>query len=213
MNTLFLLAAVSALAIASQAPTALPTRAPPPLSVLVYKWTRANRSQASSGDQEKKTKDTALDQQIALANRDAEDSGKASAEAQSLGERKQNQLVLIPLPEGVVKGYLYEVQVRNVADKTIKRLQWSYVFTDMLTQKEIVRHQFYSRTQIRPGREKKLTAFTRGTPPAVINVKDLSRNGNQSWRESVVVDGVEFVDGTTWSPEKKDQVVPVRTEH
>lgn len=118
-------------------------------------------------------------------------------------------MALIPLPEGVIKGYLYKTQVRNIADKTIKRLQWSYVFTDVLTRKEIVRHEFDSRTQIRPGRKKNLSAFTRGSPPAVIDAKELSANGNKPWRESVVIERVEFADDTIWeAPAKRDQVEP-----
>lgn len=216
MKALTLLPLLSALAIGSQAQTQPPTAAPAPLSVLGCNWTRAARSQGSSGDQEKKGKDAAINQQIALANREADDAGNqnVSGEAQSLGERKQNQLTLIPLPAGVVKGYLYKAQLRNITDKTIKRLQWAYVFTDVLTQKEIVRHGFYSHTQIRPGHEKKLSVFTRGSPPGVINVKELSKNGNKPWIESVVIERVEFADGTIWKPlAKEDQVKPVTTDH
>jgi len=210
VKALILLTTLFALAIGSQAQTQSPTPGPAPLSVLGCKWTRAARSQGSSGDQEKNGKQAALDQQIALANREADDAGKSvSAESLALGQRKQAQVGQIPLPAGVVKGYLYKVHVRNIADQTIKRLQWAYVFTDVLTQKEIVRHAFYSRTQIRPGHEKKLAAFTRGSPPSVINVKELSENGNKPWGESVVIDRVEFADGTIWkSLAKKDQVKP-----
>lgn len=210
MRALTILTALFALAIGSQAQSQPPTSARVPLSVLGCKWTRAARSQGSSGDQEKKAKDAAIDQQIALANREADDAGQnVSGESLTLGERKQQQVALIPLPGGVVKGYLYKVEVRNVADKTIKRLEWTYVFTDVLTQKELVRHAFYSHAQIRPGHETKLSAFTRGSPPAVINVKEMSKNGNKPWGESVVIDRVEFADRTIWRPlAKEGQVKP-----
>jgi hypothetical protein len=210
VKALMLLPTLFALAISSQAQTQPPTPGPAPLSVLGCKWTRAARSEGSSGDQERKGKEAALDQQIALANREADDAGKnVSGESLTLGQRKQAQLDQIPLPAGVVKGYLYEVHVRNITDQTIKRLQWAYVFTDVLTQKEIVRHAFYDRTKIPPGHEKKLAAFTRGSPPSVINVKELSKNGNKPWGESVVIDRVEFADGTIWeSLAKTNQVKP-----
>ena len=209
MKAIILLTVLSSVAIRAEAQTPTPTPVPPPISILVWNWTRAARSQAGSGDKEQKAKDAAIDQQIALANREAEGTGKGSEEAQALGERKQNQVALIPLPEGVVKGFLYKVQVRNVAAKTIKRLWWSYVFTDVLTQKEIVRYHFYSHIQIRPGLEKRLSVFTRGSPPKVINVKELSKSGNNPSGESVVIDNVEFVDGTAWKPlAKEDQVKP-----
>ena len=210
MKALNILTALFALAIGSQAQSPPPTSPLAPLTVLGCKWTRAARSQGSSGDQEKKAKEAAIDQQIALANRAADDAGQnVSGESLALGERKQQQVALIPLPGGVVKGYLYKVDIRSVADKTIKRLEWTYVFTDVLTQKELVRHTFYSHARIRSGHEAKLSAFTRGSPPAVINVKEMSKNGNKPWVESVVIDGVEFADGTIWRPlAKKGQEKP-----
>jgi hypothetical protein len=205
MKAILLLTVLCAMAIGAEAQTATAT----PVSVISCKWTRAGRSQGGSGDQERKAKDAATNQQIAIANREAEGTGQPSGEAQELEARKHSQVALIPLPSGVVKGYLYKVQVRNVADRAIKRLQWSYVFTDVLTQQELVRKQFYSRTRIQPGHEKRLSVFTRGAPPAVINVKELSRNGGKPWVESVVIESVEFADGTTWSPPAKaDQVKP-----
>ena len=198
MKVLMRLPVLLALVIGSQAQTQSPK--PAPLTILGCHWTRASRSQGSSGDQEKKAKDAATDQQIALANRETEDSGgqSNSGEAQNLEERKRSQVALIPLPGEAVKGYLYEVEVRNEGDKTIKRLQWSYVFTDVLTQKEIVRHEFISQTSIPPAHDKKVSAFTRGSPPAVINVKELSKTGNKAWGEAVVIESVEFADRSIW---------------
>ena len=74
----------------------------------------------------------------------------------------------------------------------------------VLTQKELARHEFYSRVQIHPGQEKKLSAFTRGSPPGVVNAKDLSRNANKPWGESVVIDSVEFADRSLWKPLPKE---------
>lgn len=214
MRSVVLLTMVCAVALGAEAQTKpLPT-IPPPVSILGCQWIRAARSAGSSGDQEQKAKDAAINQQIALANREAEGSGQGSPEAQALGERKEHQLALIPLPTGVVKGYLYKVQVRNVGDQTIKRLQWSYVFTEAAGQKAIFRHQFESHTSIRPGQEKKLSAFTRGSPPAVVDVKELSKNPNQPWGESVVIDRVEFADGTIWKAVAKEEVLkPVSPVH
>src|SRR5450432_2525316 len=179
MKVLTLLLVLSASAIGPQAQTRPPTPVQAPLSILVWKWTSAARSTASSSDQEKKGKDAATNQQVALASRsgavDGNGNETGSGEAQYIDATRAP--TLIPLPQGVVKGYLYKAQVRNLADKTIKRLEWSYVFTDVFSQKEIVRHAFYSHTQIRPGETKKLSAFTRGSPPPVINVKELSKNG------------------------------------
>lgn len=212
MKALTLLPVLSALAIGSQTQTQKqpPTPGPAPVAVVGCSWTRAERSQGSSSDQEKKAKNAAIDQQISLETREGDPHNlKVAEETRRLEESKGYQVGLIPLPEGVVKGYLYKTQVRNVADKTIKRLEWSYVFTDVLTKKEIARHVFFSHTQIRPAEEKKLSAFTRGSPPGVINVKELGKNGSKPWDESVVIDSVEFADGTIWKPlAKTDQVKP-----
>ncbi|MBD0327050.1 MAG: hypothetical protein ICV68_11495, partial [Pyrinomonadaceae bacterium] len=113
---------------------------------------------------------------------------------------KNNQLYLIPLPLSVVKGYEYKVQLRNAADKPIKAVQWSYIFTDPLTHQQLVRHEFYSRIQIPPGREKKLSIFTKNSPPKVVDVKELSSRDGKQWDESVVVGSIEYADGSVWKP-------------
>jgi len=202
MKILSLATLLVGLSIGSLAQTTTPPSAPPPLAIVSYSCAKTHRSQNSSTDQVRKGTDAAIDQQIAIAQREAEAGNKdAIAEEQALRERKQNQVALIPRPSAVVNGYLYQAQVKNVVDKTIKGLQWSYVFSDSQKQQEVVRHQFYSRTQIRAGETKKVAAFTRGAPPGVIDAKEVSKNSGKVGNESIVIERVEFADGTVWVPQ------------
>ncbi|HEV2860320.1 MAG TPA: hypothetical protein VGX48_04880 [Pyrinomonadaceae bacterium] len=94
-------------------------------------------------------------------------------------------------------GYRYKVQVRNDGQKTIKLVDWDYVFLDPDTQAEVARHLFTSEEKVGPGRVKELDVFVL-TPP-VRTVSALGRMKDApKFVEQVVLMRVVYSDGSVW---------------
>lgn len=93
----------------------------------------------------------------------------------------------------VIEGYTYKAKVKNISRKTAVLVGWDYTFTDSQSKKQM-RHQFYTRIKIGAGRKKELVQFTREPPTRTINV-------NSALIEEVVINYIEYEDGTVWRRE------------
>ncbi|MEJ7714014.1 MAG: hypothetical protein WKF84_30245 [Pyrinomonadaceae bacterium] len=92
-------------------------------------------------------------------------------------------------------GYRYSVELRNDAQKKVKLVEWDYVFVEPGTNKELVRHSFASKEDIKTGKSKKVMVETVAAPYAVISAKGLEE-GNPS--EKVEIMRVVYDDNTAW---------------
>jgi hypothetical protein len=91
----------------------------------------------------------------------------------------------------------YKLEVKNSGAKKIVNLKWAYVFTDPVTQKQLVRHGFESKVGMKPGTQKKIVVCTDSSLPKVVNAQAQSSKGTP-WMESVVIERVQYSDGTVW---------------
>lgn len=91
----------------------------------------------------------------------------------------------------LVQGYAYRATVRNTGSKTIKAIDWDYVFTDPASQVVISRHMFSSSVSIGPGKSKQLFEFTSSSPTIIVSV-------NNPYVEQVIINRITFSDGTEW---------------
>lgn len=94
--------------------------------------------------------------------------------------------------------YKYDVKVQNIGAKTIKAVQWRYVFT---TQTGHSSFEVCSKESILPGQSKKL-GLGQANPPGP------PRSSNQAGKpvpikdlkEHVVILCIEYADGSVWKP-------------
>ena len=94
--------------------------------------------------------------------------------------------------------FSYKVSVKNTGAKTIKELDWDYVFTDASTGQELDRRQFTGVEKIAPGKSKEL-AFLVPTPPTkTISAQSLNKRERDGLKEQVVIVRVLYDDGTVW---------------
>ena len=93
-----------------------------------------------------------------------------------------------------VDGFAYQIN-----DKTVLRAGWglSYSKPD-----NVARRQFLCSVQIKPEKQRDLQAFSLGGPSDVVNVKSLAKDSNKQFEEAVLINRVEFADGTFW--QRKD---------
>lgn len=116
-------------------------------------------------------------------------------------DQTPRKIVTAPVfnPEGaLVKGFFYNATIKNSGTKTIKALDWDYVFFEPGTEVVLSRTSFTYVGKINPGKEKKLSQFTTSPPAQVVTVKGIENNPNKPFTERVVIIRIEYTDGSLW---------------
>jgi len=112
----------------------------------------------------------------------------------------------IPAKPSERQFYTYSAELRNRGQKEIKRLIWSFVFSDPVTHEELKRQRGFSLSSISPGQKKTVKAVSASSPPRVINAN--APNASSPFDQRVIVECVLFADGSLWeSPEGKLKVI------
>jgi hypothetical protein len=99
-------------------------------------------------------------------------------------------------------GFTYKVKVQNAGDKVIEVVFFEYQFTESATPTNTTRRQFLCGVNIKPGKEKELAAFSLSGPSEVVSVESLGNKDANLFREKVVINRVEYADGSIW--QRKD---------
>jgi hypothetical protein len=94
--------------------------------------------------------------------------------------------------------YRYKVSVRNSGAKTIKAVDWDYIFFEPGTLTEIGRHQFTSEEKIRPGKNAELDMMILAPPTQTVSAEALSKGKGPHFDERVVLMRIEYSDGSAW---------------
>jgi hypothetical protein len=100
------------------------------------------------------------------------------------------------------EGVAYVVEVQNTSSKVIEGVFWEYQFVDRSNPANVTRRQFLCGVKIKPDKEKELQVFSLSGPSDVINVKNLAKATENAFQEKVVINRVEYADGSTW--QRKD---------
>jgi hypothetical protein len=101
-----------------------------------------------------------------------------------------------------VDGFDYRIKVRNTSAKVVEIIFWEYQFSDPSNPQAVTRRQFLCGVQIKPDKGKELQAFSVSGPSEVISVERLANNSTDSFREKVLINRVEYADGSIW--QRKD---------
>ena len=73
------------------------------------------------------------------------------------------------------EGYVYRVTIQNNGARSIKGIEWDYVFSDPETNEELARHRFYSGTTCPLNKTKTLVGESLSPPTRVIAARLLYR--------------------------------------
>ncbi|MDX6696437.1 MAG: hypothetical protein QOF02_4040 [Blastocatellia bacterium] len=124
-----------------------------------------------------------------------------SLDGRSAALEKSVQEARAPKPKAV-DGYAYRVKVQNASAKIIEVMFWEYQFKEKANPANVVRRQFLCGVNIKPDKDKELQAFSVSGPSDVISVGSLRDKSEDLFEERVVVNRVEYADGTIW--QRKD---------
>jgi len=97
-----------------------------------------------------------------------------------------------------VDGYTYQVRLQNVSAKVIRNIFWEYEFTEIGNASNINHRKFMCGGDIKPDRQKDLEIFSLVGPSEVVNVKNLDKKAGEKFRAAVIINRVEYTDGTFW---------------
>ena len=92
-------------------------------------------------------------------------------------------------------GYAYRIKVQNAHTKAVEIVFWEYQFRDPANPDLVARRQFLCGVDIPAGKNKDLEGFSLSGPSDVVDVKTLDSGG---FKEDVVINRVEYSDGTIW---------------
>lgn len=113
-------------------------------------------------------------------------------------EMRAEQVIKARPPKPPRYVFLYKLTIKNTSDKTIKLIDWDYVFFSANTQSEAGRIQFTSEEKIAPGKNKEIQAMASKPPARTISVYALDKNERQGLDGQIVIMRVEYSDGTVW---------------
>ena len=97
-----------------------------------------------------------------------------------------------------VDGYLYQLKIQNVSPKVIQNVFWEYEFTEVANTTNVSQRRFMCGGEIKPERQKELQIFSLVGPSEVVNVKSLAKVAGKGFRAAVIINRVEYSDGTFW---------------
>ena len=99
-------------------------------------------------------------------------------------------------------GFTYEAKVQNNSAKPVAIVFWEYQFREKGNPTILSRRQFVCLAKLKPAKTRDLEIFTLAAPSSVVSVKTLSKKSEPTFDESVIINRVEFEDGSNW--QRKD---------
>ena len=176
---------------------------PAPVSVLSFKWSRDRRSIEYAD-----TTPTTPAPAMIPANRNFErqrrindPAGVRDPNADTLdGRSAELDRITQESRESKprIDGFTYQVKIQNNSARIIKAVFWEYQFKENANPGNLSRRQFICRVSVKPERTKDLEIFTLTPPTGVISVGTLVKKPSSEFDESVIINRVEFEDGSVW---------------
>lgn len=178
----------------------------PALTVLGFRCTRSRQTsvRADSSATTPAPAMTAANRNFERNRRANDPPGARDPNAETLDARSaaldRNVRDALSPKSKTVEGYEYRVRFRNDAPKPVEVIFWEYRFAETANPSNLVRRQFLCGAGLKPGREKELLTFGVSGPSNVVSAGSLANAGaaGPAYTESVVVNRVEFADGTIW---------------
>ena len=131
---------------------------------------------------------------------DAKKGGNGSEVSRAERDAKTDQALISSIHQNkrARYGFIYKASVQNNGQKTIKSIDWDYVFLDQMSGNEIGRRQFTSEQQIHPGKTKELSFFIAQPPTKTVSVYNLDKKERDGLSERIELVRIQFSDGTFW---------------
>lgn len=105
---------------------------------------------------------------------------------------------------GVQVTYVYELKLKNTADKAIRTLTWEYVFLEPGSDVEVGRRRFVSKVNIGRGKTTNVVMRSAVPPASTIDARQAGKKPREQYSEQIVIQSVEYDDGSVWRRPDQD---------
>ena len=196
MKVLFLLPPLLFLTVCSLAQAPLAAAAGPGLTVIKNQWHREFHNPALERDPndeltESQTSDR-LRREIEQANDIRRSQGRPTL------DEPQPRMKTDPASNSMLS-YVYELKLRNDSSKEISAVTWEYVFFTPDTGQEVGRRKFESKERIAGGKVRNLVMRSAIPPTGTFNAAQAASKSPEKYSEKIVIQSVEYSDGSKWS--------------
>lgn len=169
------------------------------LAVVKYSWEketiRRRASMESIASQDELVQQSRRERQLAAARNSSDSMATNRIEREN---NMRDQAIATANTGRSIDGYRYRVTLRNDTTKTVKSIDWDYVFIDQAAQQLVARHQFTSDETIKPGKTKEVYVLYLIPPVRSVSAERLASKEPLPYSEYVVIARVKFSDGSTW---------------
>jgi hypothetical protein len=100
--------------------------------------------------------------------------------------------------------YIYEAKIRNTGTKTVRTVVWQYAMFDTDKHEEVGRTSCTSKVNLHPGKTVDLVGTSSQSPIGVIDVSKSGKEIKGAYTERVVINRIEYNDGTFWQRDVKE---------
>lgn len=94
--------------------------------------------------------------------------------------------------------YRYEAKIKNTGTKTVRQVTWEYFLLEPETEFEIGRHEYISKVNLRFGKGTTVVGISDTPPNGVVSVTKSGQEVRNKFVERVVINRIEYDDGTVW---------------
>jgi hypothetical protein len=175
-----------------------------PIAVLSYRWSKDRRAMDLIDTTRPDTPQPAMIPQNKNFQRNArinDPAGVRDPNADTLDGRSA-ELDRITAAARETKpqteGFTYQTKVQNNSAKPVAIVFWEYQFREKGNPAILSRRQFVCQAKLKPAKARDFEIFTLAGPSSVISVKTLSKKSEPSFDEAVIINRVEFEDGSNW---------------
>jgi hypothetical protein len=179
-----------------------------PVSVLSYRWSRDRRAMELVDTSSQNSPQPAMIPQNKNFQRNArinDPAGVRDPNADTIDGRSA-ELDRITAEARQTKpqteGFTYQTKVRNNSAKPVAVVFWEYQFREKGNPEILSRRQFVCQAKLKPAKARDFEIFTLAAPSSVVSVKTLSKKSEPTFDEAVIINRVEFEDGSNW--QRKD---------
>lgn len=185
---------------AAQAQSITPSTEAPDLVILKYSWMKDRLNW--EGDPFGGTVENFDDIRRRMVDQRrmerARGEGKTGEAAKIEREMRSEQVLKARPPQPARYAFFYNLSVRNTGPKTIKEIDWDYIFLDAVTGAELGRREFTAVEKISAGKSKQLSFLVPSPPTQTISIHALNKKERDGITEQVVIVRVLYEDGSVW---------------
>ena len=179
-----------------------------PIAVLSYRWSKDRRAMELIDTSNRNSPQPAMIPQNKNFQRNArinDPAGVRDPNADTIDGRSA-ELDRITAEARQTKpqaeGFTYQTKVQNNSAKPVAVVFWEYQFREKGNPTVLSRRQFVCQAKLKPAKARDFEIFTLAAPSSVISVKTLSKKSEPTFDEAVIINRVEFEDGSNW--QRKD---------